>query len=329
MSGFGHFPAGIGAAVLIAFLISGFSALIARRNPTGGRPGWGIALGVGLAYLAGHAFVHEWVQAARFEDLRKAFQVWDGQASGFPLFPGDAVDWLPWVAGLAMVCGLLDSTWPAPRWTRWENGLLLVSLTLWLILSPLFGGTWEPLQGLRWMLGLGVGMMAFWRLLEARAGTLGRSMPLVLMLISTALSLCLALSGSLLYGGLGGVVAAMCGGLWWVSWFDRGMSLARPAIPNFVVVFAGLTLCGVFYSELPRASAVILAIAPLVTFVDRLPVVTRLGGWKASAIRSVVLLLPLAGAVAWTFSSRPEETTYDSYGVATPDALGTLVTTGR
>ena len=75
---------------------------------------------------------------------------------------------------------------------------------------------------------------------QQRAIRLGRSMPLVLLLMAVAAALSLGLSGSMYLGLLAGSLAAGLGAVWLVSWVDRRMNLSRAAGPVFVVVFCGL-----------------------------------------------------------------------------------------
>lgn len=313
MRDFGHIPAGIAAAVVIASAFAALAAFLARKGEAQAGPRWGLTMGLGLGYVAGHAAVREWLNAPRLREAWAALEAWSAEGGGFPAFPGDVTDWLPWLASAATVFGVLDGWKPSPWWAKWENRLLLTGLTLWLLLAPLFGGTWEPGQGVRWLLGLGLGMLAMWSVLDARAEPLGGSMPLVLLVMAIALAVSLGLSGSFVFGALGGVLAATLGGAWLVSWAAPRMTLSRGAIPLFVVLYSGLVLCGLFYAELPKISGLALALAPLASFADRIGPVSRLSKGRVASIRTAALLVPLAVAVGMAIAMRPAEVASEGY----------------
>src|SRR5262249_11546466 len=159
------------------------AAWFGRRGESPASSKWGAAIGLGLGYAIAHAAIREWLTRARLSEADAAFKTWWAEGGSFPLLPLDVVDWLPSLAVLAVLLGLLDGWRPSPSWARWENYLLLTALTLWLVVSP-FAGSWDFAQSVRWFAGLGLAMFACWSLLDARADRLGRSMPMVLLLMA-------------------------------------------------------------------------------------------------------------------------------------------------
>ena len=304
---FGHIPAGLGASAAIALVMAALVAFLGRKGADATGPRWGVALGVGLGYVVGHAILREWITPGRLHEARDALRAWYSDGGAFPLFPGDVVDWLPWLVAAATVLGILDGQDPAPGWAKWENWFLITGLALWLLLAPLFAGTWEPGQGARWILGLAAAFLVFWRVLDFKADRLGTSMPIVMAMMAAAAAVALDRSGSYVYGTLAGALAATLGAIWVVSWASPRMTLERAAVPPFAVAYAGLILCGSFYAELPRPSAVALMVAPLATLVDWIGPVSRFSRARGGVVRVALLLIPLGIAVYIAIARRPPE----------------------
>ena len=177
---------------------------------------------------------------------------------------------------------------------------------MWLVFGPLVGGMWTAGQGAAWMIGLGAATFALATVLDIRAARLGPAMPLVLMVPAIGMSAAQHFAHSYIFAILSGALAATTGALWVVSWFSPRMNLARATIPIYAVVYAGLAFGGMFYAELPKASGLALAVAPLASFIDRVgpwrigrdedgeP--TR-GDWKTSLARVMAMLVPIGVAV--------------------------------
>ncbi len=306
---------GVVVSFSTALVFTALGAFLGRSGESTSGPRWGAAVGVGLGYIFGHAAMSEWHSGDRPADTWRDLQTWTREGGAFPLFAGNGWDWLPWIAAIATLVGVLDGAWPAPRWSRWQNRLLLVVLLMWLVFSPLVGGLWMPGQGAAWMIGLGAATFALATVLDIRAARLGPSMPLVLMVPAIGMAAAQHFSeSSYVFAILSGALAATTGALWVVSWFSPRMNLARATIPTYAMVYAGLAFGGMFYGGLPRTSALALALAPLASFIDRVgpwQMIARPaklddawsdegvpgGGWKASTARVVAMLVPIGIAV--------------------------------
>jgi hypothetical protein len=137
-------------------------------------------------------------------------------------------------------------------------------------------------------------------------------MPLVLLVPSAGLALVMILSHAAQLAALSGGFAAVLGGLWLVSWANRRMNLARGAIPPFATAFGGLLLGGTLYSDVPKTSAVVLAVAPLLSMVDRMGPVARLSPRKAAVVRIIAVVMATIAAIACAFALRPPDNPYGS-----------------
>jgi hypothetical protein len=207
-----------------------------------------------------------------------------------------------------MVLGLLETAWPSPWWARWENRAMLTGATLWLVLGPLFQSLWEPepRQGVAWMIGLGVGMLAFWGTLEALSARRGRGMLLPMAVLAGGTAAVLVLSRVLVLGECAMTLAAALGVAWLVARWRTDLTLAVGGVPVVTVVLAGLILGGRFYGEMPRASALLLALAPLAVLIDRVGPIRRWPGWASSVARVTAVLVPVAVAAAVAVATAPE-----------------------
>lgn len=307
----------VGIAFAITLVFATLAAFAGRLGEQKWGPRWGVAFGVGLGYVAGHAVVREWHAAGQPKATWLALKTWYREGGAFPLFSLESHDWLVWLVSGAAILGILDGTWPAPRWARWQNRLLLCGLMVWLLLNSQVDPLWTPWQAIRWMLALGLGAFALWTFLDIRAERLGPSMPIVILVPVTGI--CVGqVGGSLLYFGLSAVLAAIVGAIWIVSWFSPRLNLARGAVPALSLAYGGLILVEVYFADLPKSSGITFAIAPLASLVDRVGFVKRLGrtdadgnltpqGAKISLCRVAAVLIPTVVATILAVMSWPKD----------------------
>ncbi len=298
--------AGFAVACLGAMILASLAAWIGRRGEAASGPRWGATLGLGLGAIVSHEVVREAFVDERPSQVWDSMRLWWRDGGAFPLFPVDAFHWIPWVVLGATLLGLFDGDRPAPRWARWENRALLVGLLLWLLLGPLIGATWETRVGLAWMLGLGVGILAWWAILDARAEGLGPAIVPVVLIPAAGLPAALMLAHAAILAAIAAGFAAVLASVWIVSWANRRMSLGRGAIPVFAVAFAGLTLCGTFYNDMPKPVGVLLGLAPLASIIDRVGPVSRLARWEVAAVRLAAVAILVGVALGWAFATAPE-----------------------
>ncbi len=272
---------------LVLFFGLGVPALLAAtlvaiaRSVAPDRAGWiaGVALGGG--YVLGH-----------------------GGFLGWPAFPARVAEqWIPYAAALAALAGVLAAV--TPRWLAWilRGGLLGAALALWL--RPVMTYRWSGAASAAWLCGLLALALAMCvsldRVLPALAPAAAWS-ALVTTFGGTAVAL--ALSGSLALGELAGSAAAAAGGGLAASLFVTGRAIGRDSVLVVVALSSGLLLCGTFYSELPRLSAVLLFLAPLASRVVPAGVHARSRLRGAVAAATAVGLVVAVGA-ALAFAASP------------------------
>ena len=79
----------------------------------------------------------------------------------------------------------------------------------------------------------------------------------------------------------------------------------RGAVPVLIVLLTGLWLTAHFYAFLPALSALLLALAPMVIWLQVLGIMQRLLPWQRSLLSAVTALLPVALAVVLAGSADP------------------------
>jgi hypothetical protein len=222
--------------------------------------------------------------------------------------PIDVTDRLPWLVGLVMVLGLLESTHPSPGWARWENRLLVAVVALALVLGPVLGPEWPSRRDLTIEGGLVVAILFAWFNLE-RMGS-GRSTavlgPALLAVAGGTAPALLFAGNAVLFRVAGGLTAAL-GAVWVVSWWLSDRTLSRGGVPVLTVTVAALLLVGSIYSSLPREAAILLAAAPLAAWPAFAGPARRLAAWQSALLATVLCLVPVAIAVGLALKASPGE----------------------
>jgi hypothetical protein len=174
--------------------------------------------------------------------------------------------------------------------------------------------TWSGGTALLWLATLGAGVFALWSLLDRQADTIvGIWVPLAFVVLAAGSAGVLALSGSALLGQLAGVLAAMAGAAALTAFLWKGVSIARGAVPVFVLILLGLWIAGYFYAEVPLASVLLLVHTPVLV-----GLAGKLAGhlprpWMAGLARSAAVLVPVGIALALALAAQPEPGPYDAY----------------
>ncbi len=238
------------------------------------------ALAVGVGYVVGHA------------------------AIASPTFPPlDVTDRIPWLAGLAAILGILESIWPGPSWTLWENRLLLTALVLSALLGPLFAESSENRPSTVCLVVYGLIALASWTNLSGLADRLsGARLGVPLLTVGFGIAIALVVSGSLALGQLSAVLAAAVAAM---VLLKLGSPMLLGTVPVMVATFGALLLNSFIYAALPASAAVALVSAPAAFWVSRLGRMERLATWKVVLVTEFATLIPVGIALALAFSASP------------------------
>ena len=206
-----------------------------------------------------------------------------------------AEGWLPFVAVAALLVSLLESF--GLRSIRSVLWFLLMFGTVWVLSGPRHSA-WKGLEIVGWCAGLSAAMLLICASLELVADHRpGASMPVCLWIWTVGIAGALASTGSLNYGLLAGMLAAIMGAGLVAAWIQPRISFARGTVTALTPLSMGLLFCGYFYSELPGTCALILASAPLTTWLGESRFVTRRRPWLGVLMRAALIALPVAVAL--------------------------------
>ncbi len=272
-------PAVITAVVLLL-------AWVSRERAEQAARGWLGALALGGAYALG--------QAVAF----------GGLPSLPPIQASDAIFWL---AVGSTILAAVESLFGVPRWPQRLLRLAFCLAVPWLLLARLIerGGVSEPVLTVG---GLAFALLVLWLALAAWSERCaGASIPLVLWWVTSAGSIALLLSGSIVYAKFAGILAATLGACAVVAWLRPAFLLGAGAAGVVVTLDACLWIAGVWISELPATVAILLALGPLLSMAGELGPVARLSPRKAVLARLVLSSLSLLPALflAWVEAPPP------------------------
>lgn len=278
---------GLAVPALLSLAIALVTGWLSKRSAAGRRPGWGLALALGVGYAAGHL-------ATR----------------GLPpLPPLETTDWLLPIAIVGLGAGLIDGFVKFPRLVRWVGGAALSALTVWLIARPMLQPGAEGGFGWGVLAGLACAVLLVWSALELLAERVPAPVLLLDMGAVTAVAgFAGAWTGSLIEGRLAGALGASIGGALAATAILRGSSMARGGLPVFALLLPALLLDARLYAGLPGACVVLLGLAPLGLWAVRIPLVQRLRPWQAALVGTIAILIPLVAASALAIAAAPAET---------------------
>ena len=267
--------------IALPAVISGFFLFLGwlwRRNLTDGV--WSGALACAIGAMAGFFGILDW--------------------SGFP--PRLAEGWLPFIAGVAGIAGLLECLVLKKTVPRIFIGFLLVAAAIWVLIASQ-RSSWSTLGFAALYAGLCAATLLVLASLDILASRRpGLSIPLCLWVWTAGIAGSLALTGSLRYGELAGVLAATMGAGIVAAFLNSNISFARGAVPVLAPLAIGLVICGYFYSELPISSAPILALSPMILWVGESKFATGRRPWIGALMRAGLIALPVGIALilaAW------------------------------
>ena len=196
---------------------------------------------------------------------------------GFPRFPpNESRAWLfYWLAvAAALAWGLSLKKLPAA--VIGSLKALLTATTLYFVLRATVKYGWTVPETVGWLLGLSVVILGFWHALECAASTLHEDArgwdSLGMLLFSVgALTISLGVSGSVKLAQFGAALGTVLAVYGLTHYFAKAIPFHVGGLVPLVFIYSGLLLNGVFYSELPRPSAILLLLCPMGVWLCRVP----------------------------------------------------------
>lgn len=234
---------------------------------------------IGLAYLSGHLVITGWV----------------------PFPPTDTTNWLPFFALATGILGAFCGVLAIKAWARVLIFSLVSTGALRLLLKPKFLYVWSLAEGWIWVACLAGAMVLLAIILDAlvRRTATAIEIPAFLLIICAGTFGALMLSGSMLLGQFAAVLgAAVFGSLVFIA---RKVALGRGIVPVFSLMVGALVVSGYFFAELPAASAVLLAFAPILALIP----VGMPSKLLTSGTRAALVSVPIVVAVVLAFHSSP------------------------
>jgi hypothetical protein len=246
---------------------------------------WGAPLAAGVAFATAYALL-------------------DGEIPAWP--PAQARHWLFFVALALTVLGLDDAI-PFARlrasdWVRGEVALLVSGvLVLCLFGSLLSADTWPTPIAARWVVGMTAAVHVAWVSAERLSVRLPRvAAPLVLVVFTLGVAAVTALSGSLVYARLAGVLAVVSAVAAVVAILATGFTLSRGGVTVVVPLTVAVLLLGYHLADpgVGILNGSLLLSGLLFPWFSRLPLLRRRRPWVRGAVAVVLALMPVTAAVA-------------------------------
>jgi hypothetical protein len=281
----------VALAVLPASVVAGVLLVLGwrpwRRGESAVREaGWSGALAFAAAYALGHA-------------LSEVLP---------PFPPREATHRLFYIALGAGLVGLLDGRLRGvPRLALRAAAAALVP---WWLLRT-FVQRWETGETLLQVGGLALGLLVLWCGLDALAARRrGPSLPLALWAVASCTSAALVISGNATYSMFAATLAGSLGASIVAAWLAPELSLARGAAAVLSILLACISIGGVYLSDLPMASALLLGAAPLAAWVGEAPFAAHRSPLVAALIRFAAVALVAGAALAIAALNAPPPSPY-------------------
>lgn len=246
---------------------------------------WLIAAALGLGYIIGHI----------------------GLEGKLTLIPNESRHWIFYLAIVAIGS---SSYWHLSKYRGLISQLLYSILIPRILLDSYYQHWWDTFEGVIWWLCLALTIFIFFRIVQQSFHTLpsNATIPFVYLGISGGTVLILALSGSILLALHGSILVALFTVLWILTLFlpktmrsdseDNFISLQAGVTPVIAILLVGIWLNGYFYAEMPAASVLLLAIAPLFSQVIRIPVIQNLNINKTQIVQVALIALCVCIAIS-------------------------------
>ena len=243
--------------------------------------------------------------------------------------PNEVHDWLPSFLLLAIIpdavacCGKFG---PAVGWVlrialclivpwRFANGTSYIPTVAFPGLEDVTGA-WSTGEAVAWIGGIGAAFLLTWLLTRCESPSKGVIVSSVLAtIVALGGAITVALSASLFYGQLLGVLAATLGGCGVVSGL-LGTGRGPEAVAGPVVIaFGSIVVLGLLFAELKLHNAILLLLAMNLA-ISWLPQLTKLAPSLQLVGRCGLCLAVLVTAVSLAkrdFSAKQEESASDPY----------------
>lgn len=222
---------------------------------------------------------------------------------GLPPFPPRLG--IHWLCYLAIIGLIVAGFW---RFALWGRLLIQIGLSILiprLLLNSVFKHTWGQFEGVIWWACLAIAIFIFWNLVQQSFTILprGASGPFVYFGLSGGTALVLALSGSLRLAQHSGVLVALFGVIWIITFVLQRRSDSNEnvfpygASPVVALLLAGIWMNGYFYGEVPAASAILLVISLCIVPIGRLASIQNLGARRSMLVQVAAVALPVIIAI--------------------------------
>ena len=269
---------------------------------------WISAIAITIGFLLGY-FVYVFVRMEPSGGLWPELS-WNFKAYNFP--PSSLKDWLPHVAVLALLLGLLENFWRKNLWVLWGLRLVLVEVLLWRLLKSFFKvnpffpeRSWGADDAI---INFGVTtliIVVFWLLLDVltkryeqvKIGREQAILPSALVIITSGSAFSIVLGHSLVGGQINGSLTAALGAVMVLSWLFKGWCLSPVTTPIIALLQGMFWINGYYFADLPLVSVILLSLVPVVLLIP----LAKLELWQRAALQIVLVSLPVAAAVLYTW----------------------------
>lgn len=222
----------------------------------------------------------------------------DTVVKSFPEIPPSSASLLPiWISVFLGLAGAATSWMSSVPLVPALTVRAAISFTVpYLVLKPILSSTLAE-SGTLWIAGSDLAIFAVWTWIEVRAAKMsGPAVPVALTLLGTGVATVLGTSGTALLAQATGGATAAFGVMAALSLLRRDLHVATSVAGPADVLFGGLLVAGIHYSEVQLVPAALLGVAALALWVGSVPALGR-SIWTAAAAHSVVTLLVVGAAM--------------------------------
>ena len=259
-----------------------------RRDAEAARPVWTAGLALGAAYLTGHLGVAHTPDA---------------------FIPTNALHWMIHLSIAAVIISLVEPpTWEKPA-VRWVLRAVVLAVGTRLVIGFMFG-EWSTMQGIAAIAGVtAVGLALIFTFERIGERNPGASLPIAMMLTGSVVAALLADGGTAKVGELVGAITTVTGVAMVLSWWKSDFNFARSGATVFGIITVLLATHGYFglpsvppLSEFPQNPTFVALIAaflaPHLLWLGELDAIKKLGGWKSTAARLLIVAIGIGAAAS-------------------------------